>query len=295
MASSARTAAALLKRTVNSSSSQVSSVGLRGIATSQSVEQAAPSTPSSTANATSSVKTKPPNLKKFAIYRWNPDENKKPQVQTYSINTNECGPMVLDALIKIKNEVDTGLSFRRSCREGICGSCAMNMDGKNGLACLTKINADSAKETLITPLPHMFVVKDLVVDMTNFYSQYKSIEPWLKRKSPSKNPGKEVYQSKKDREKLDGMYECILCACCSTSCPSYWWNPEKYLGPAALLHAHRWIADSRDEYTKERLESIDDEFKLYRCHTIMNCANACPKGLNPGLQISKIKKLQATR
>ena len=177
------------------------------------------------------------DFKTFQIYRWNPDNPTKPQLQDYKINLRECGPMVLDALIKIKNEIDPSLTFRRSCREGICGSCAMNMDGCNGLACLTKINSGDA--TTITPLPHMFVIKDLVVDMTNFYNQYKSIEPWLKRKNPPPEPGKEIPQSKKDRAKLDGMYECILCACCSTSCPSYWWNPESYLGPAALLHANR--------------------------------------------------------
>ncbi|XP_022154158.1 succinate dehydrogenase [ubiquinone] iron-sulfur subunit 2, mitochondrial-like [Momordica charantia] len=230
------------------------------------------------------------NLKTFAIYRWNPDSPSKPELQEYKIDLKECGPMVLDALIKIKNEIDPSLTFRRSCREGICGSCAMNIDGCNGLACLTKI--PSGASSTITPLPHMFVIKDLVVDMTNFYNQYKSIEPWLKRKSAPSVPGKEILQSKKDRAKLDGMYECILCACCSTSCPSYWWNPESYLGPAALLHANRWISDSRDEYTKERLEAINDEFKLYRCHTILNCARACPKGLNPGKQIQNIKHLQ---
>lgn len=177
------------------------------------------------------------HLKTFAIYRWNPDSPSKPELQEYKIDLKECGPMVLDALIKIKNEIDPSLTFRRSCREGICGSCAMNIDGCNGLACLTKIS--SGDSSTITPLPHMFVIKDLVVDMTNFYNQYKSIEPWLKRKSEPPVPGKEILQSKKDRAKLDGMYECILCACCSTSCPSYWWNPESYLGPAALLHANR--------------------------------------------------------
>ncbi|XP_022928182.1 succinate dehydrogenase [ubiquinone] iron-sulfur subunit 2, mitochondrial-like [Cucurbita moschata] len=229
-------------------------------------------------------------LKTFAIYRWNPDSPSKPELEEYKIDLKECGPMVLDALIKIKNEIDPTLTFRRSCREGICGSCAMNIDGCNGLACLTKIPSDPS--STITPLPHMFVIKDLVVDMTNFYNQYKSIEPWLKRKSEPSVPGKEILQSKQDRAKLDGMYECILCACCSTSCPSYWWNPESYLGPAALLHANRWISDSRDEFTKERLEAINDEFKLYRCHTILNCARACPKGLNPGKQIQNIKRLQ---
>ncbi|KAL1812249.1 hypothetical protein ACET3Z_022314 [Daucus carota] len=232
-----------------------------------------------------------PTLKTFQIYRWSPENPSKPQLQDYKIDLSECGPMVLDALIKIKNELDPSLTFRRSCREGICGSCAMNIDGCNGLACLTKIS-DAKEASMITPLPHMFVIKDLVVDMTNFYNQYKSIEPWLKRKSENKT-GKEILQSKKDRAKLDGMYECILCACCSTSCPSYWWNPESYLGPAALLHANRWIMDSRDEYTSERLDAINDEFKLYRCHTILNCARACPKGLNPGKQISNIKKLEA--
>ncbi|CDP15766.1 unnamed protein product [Coffea canephora] len=232
------------------------------------------------------------SLKTFQIYRWNPDNPQKPELKDYHIDLKECGPMVLDALIKIKNEIDPSLTFRRSCREGICGSCAMNIDGCNGLACLTKIDSDGSSATTITPLPHMFVIKDLVVDMTNFYNQYKSIEPWLKRKSSPPTPGKEIPQSKNDRAKLDGMYECILCACCSTSCPSYWWNPESYLGPAALLHANRWIMDSRDEYTKERLDAVNDEFKLYRCHTILNCARACPKGLNPGKQIQNIKKLE---
>ncbi|XP_020088176.1 succinate dehydrogenase [ubiquinone] iron-sulfur subunit 1, mitochondrial-like [Ananas comosus] len=248
---------------------------------------------SSRSEPSPSSSSKPKRPKTFSIYRWNPDEpSSKPRLQSYEIDLSECGPMVLDALIKIKNEVDPSLTFRRSCREGICGSCAMNIDGDNGLACLTKIPQSSSDAATITPLPHMFVVKDLVVDMTNFYSQYKSVEPWLKRKDPPPVPGKEVPQSKADRAKLDGMYECILCACCSTSCPSYWWNPETYLGPAALLHAHRWIQDSRDQYTKERLEAINDEFKLYRCHTIKNCVHACPKGLNPAKQIESIKKLQ---
>ncbi|RRT54728.1 hypothetical protein B296_00047028, partial [Ensete ventricosum] len=189
-----------------------------------------------------SESAKPKRLKTFSIYRWNPDRPESPQMQEYEVDLNECGPMVLDALLKIKNEVDPSLTFRRSCREGICGSCAMNINGDNGLACLTKIPAaESAAAAMITPLPHMFVVKDLVVDMTNFYGQYKSVEPWLKRKDPPPGMGKEVPQSKKDRAKLDGMYECILCACCSASCPSYWWNPETYLGPSALVHAHRYV------------------------------------------------------
>ncbi|KAK8958649.1 hypothetical protein KSP40_PGU021727 [Platanthera guangdongensis] len=184
--------------------------------------------------------SKSKRMKTFSIYRWNSDYPEKPQLRNYELDLSECGPMVLDALIKIKNEMDPTLTFRRSCREGICGSCAMNIDGDNGLACLTKIQSADGAASTITPLPHMYVVKDLVVDMTNFYAQYKSVEPWLKRKDPPANPGKENLQSKNDRAKLDGMYECILCACCSTSCPSYWWNPETYLGPAALLHANRY-------------------------------------------------------
>mmetsp|Transcript_8522 Transcript_8522/g.21986 ORF Transcript_8522/g.21986 Transcript_8522/m.21986 type:complete len:226 (-) Transcript_8522:250-927(-) len=201
-----------------------------------------------------------------------------------------CGPMILDVLLKIKDEQDSSLSFRRSCREGICGSCAMNINGSNGLACLTRIEKEGEDATNIAPLPHMFVVKDLVVDMANFYAQYKSIKPWLQSDGAAKVDGKEVYQSKEDRNKLDGLYECILCACCSTSCPSYWWNSDSYLGPAVLLQAYRWIIDSRDQATDERIKQLDDAFKLYRCKTIMNCAKVCPKGLNPGKAIAKIKK-----
>jgi succinate dehydrogenase (ubiquinone) iron-sulfur subunit len=220
------------------------------------------------------------------IDRWDPESGKKPTLQEYKVNLGECGPMVLDALIKIKNEQDSTLTFRRSCREGICGSCSMNIDGVNTLACLCYI--DATKETKIYPLPHMYIVKDLVPDMQNFYDQYKSIDPWLKRKTPSKD-GKENLQTMEDRKKLDGMYECILCACCSTACPSYWWNTDKYLGPAVLQQAFRWIDDSRDEATAERLKQLDDTFKLFRCHTIMNCSKTCPKHLNPGKAIAKIK------
>lgn len=233
--------------------------------------------------------TKAPNIKHFKIYRWNPDKKGKPYMATYPVDMNECGPMVLDALIKIKNEQDPTLTFRRSCREGICGSCAMNIDGSNTLACLCHIpKSDDAVK--INPLPHMYVIKDLVPDMSNFYAQYKSIKPWLQRKQPHDLNKGENLQSKEDRKKLDGMYECILCACCSTSCPSYWWNADKYLGPAVLMQAYRWIADSRDEFTDERLDAVNDPFKLYRCHTIMNCTKTCPKGLNPGKAIGKIKK-----
>lgn len=222
------------------------------------------------------------SLKLLSIYRFN---GAKPYLSNYSIDTKKTGPMVLDALNKIKNEQDSTLTFRRSCREGICGSCTMNINGTNTLACLTPI--DKYDKIKIYPLPHMQVIKDLVVDMTNFYDQYKSIQPWLQT---SKNPERENLQSKEDRRKLDGMYECILCACCSTSCPSYWWNSDKYLGPAVLMQAYRWISDSRDENKKMRLENLNDDFKLYRCHTILNCTRTCPKGLNPGKAIAEIKK-----
>ncbi|MEN2494995.1 MAG: Succinate dehydrogenase iron-sulfur subunit [Hyphomicrobiaceae bacterium hypho_1] len=230
--------------------------------------------------------------KKFQIYRWNPDDGKNPSLDTYWVNQDDCGPMVLDALIKIKGNIDTSLTFRRSCREGICGSCAMNIGGKNNLACLQAID-DIKGDVTIYPLPHMKVVKDLVPDMTNFYAQHRSIEPWLKTSSPM--PPTEWRQSREDREDLDGLYECILCACCSTSCPSYWWNSDRYLGPAVLLQAYRWINDSRDEATGERLDDLEDPFRLYRCHTIMNCAKACPKGLNPAKAIAELKKLMVER
>jgi len=230
------------------------------------------------------------NVVNFKIYRWNPDDNKDPTLENFEVDMNECGPMVLDALIKIKNEQDSSLTFRRSCREGICGSCAMNINGKNTLACLSRIETTSGKPTTIYPLPHMSIIKDLVPDMTTFYAQYKSIQPWLQPKGAAKKENAEYLQTREDRKKLDGMYECILCACCSTSCPSYWWNGDKYLGPAVLMQAYRWIADSRDGATQERLDNVDDAFKLYRCHTIMNCTNTCPKHLNPGRAIGKIKK-----
>ncbi len=231
--------------------------------------------------------------KTFAIYRWNPDSGEKPSIDKYTIDLNKCGPMVLDAIIYIKNEIDSTLTFRRSCREGICGSCAMNIDGTNTLAC-TKSIQSVKKAVKIYPLPHMKVTKDLVPDLTQFYSQYASIKPWLKSDPPA-NPKKERLQSKDERKKLDGLYECILCACCSTSCPSYWWNSDKYLGPAALLQSYRWLADSRDESKKERLDSLEDPFKLYRCHTIMNCAKTCPKGLNPAKAIAEIKMMMASK
>ncbi|KAL3861602.1 hypothetical protein ACJMK2_007627 [Sinanodonta woodiana] len=240
--------------------------------------------------------SKQPLIKKFAIYRWDPEKKgDKPKLQTYEVDLNACGPMVLDALIKIKNEIDPTLTFRRSCREGICGSCAMNVAGGNTLACLCKIDTNTSKTTKIYPLPHMYVVKDLVPDMNNFYAQYRAIEPYLKKKNMTEaDIGKKQYlQNMQDRAKLDGLYECILCACCSTSCPSYWWNSDKYLGPAVLMQAYRWMIDSRDDFTKERLALMEDRFTVYRCHTIMNCTKACPKGLNPGKAIGEIKKMLA--
>ena len=231
--------------------------------------------------------------KTFKIYRYDPDSGQNPRYDTFEVDLDACGPMVLDALFKIKNEIDPTLTFRRSCREGICGSCSMNLNGKNGLACTTAIE-DLKGDIRITPLPHMDVIKDLVPDFSHFYAQYASIRPWLQTVSTTPS-GKERLQSPQQREKLDGLYECILCACCSTACPSYWWNSDKFLGPAILLQAYRWLADSRDEMTGERLDDLEDPFRLYRCHTIMNCANVCPKGLNPAKAIAEIKKMQAER
>ncbi len=226
------------------------------------------------------------------IYRMNPDDKENPRLDSYEIDADACGPMVLDALIKIKNEIDPTLTFRRSCREGICGSCAMNINGQNTLAC-TKGMDDMRGTITIYPLPHMPVIKDLVPDLSLLYAQYASIEPWLKTTTPQ--PQNEWRQSREDRAELDGLYECILCACCSTSCPSYWWNSEKYLGPAVLLQAYRWLADSRDEATGDRLDDLEDPFRLYRCHTIMNCAKACPKGLSPAKAIGEIKSMMVRR
>ena len=230
----------------------------------------------------------------FKVYRWNPDDGRNPSTDTYEVDLDKCGPMVLDALIKIKNEIDPTLTFRRSCREGICGSCAMNIDGTNTLACTRAIEDCKKDEVPIYPLPHMEVVKDLVPDLTHFYAQYASIQPWIRTQSAAP-PDRERLQSKEDRAKLDGLYECILCACCTTSCPSYWWNGDRYLGPAVLLQAYRCIIDSRDEDTGARLDDLEDPFKLYRCHTIMNCARTCPKGLNPAKAIGEIKRLMLAR
>eukprot|EP00536_Pseudo-nitzschia_multiseries_P011284 jgi/Psemu1/320049/estExt_fgenesh1_pm.C_3750005 len=261
----------------------------------------------SNSNSNSNNEAAPQRIKYFKVYRWDPEqENQKPYLSTYPVDLNDCGPMVLDALLKIKNEQDPSLTFRRSCREGICGSCAMNIRGTNTLACLAYIDDNVKEATKIYPLPHMYVLKDLVPDMGNFYEQYRSIQPWLQTSdedTPRASPGAdgntklqgEFLQSREDRAKLDGMYECILCACCSTSCPSYWWNADRYLGPAVLMQAYRWIEDSRDTATKQRLDELDDAFKLYRCHTIMNCTKVCPKHLNPGKAIAQIKKRMATK
>jgi succinate dehydrogenase / fumarate reductase iron-sulfur subunit len=229
----------------------------------------------------------------FEVYRWDPDGEGNPRMDRFDIDLDDCGPMVLDAIIKIKNEIDPTLTFRRSCREGICGSCSMNINGVNTLAC-TKPIADYSGPIKVYPLPHLPVVKDLVPDMTHFYTQYASIRPWL-RNSNEPPAATERLQGHAERQKLDGLYECILCACCSTSCPSYWWNGDRYLGPATLLQAYRWLADSRDDATDERLDQLDDAFKLYRCHTILNCTAACPKGLNPALAIAEIKKMLLLR
>ncbi len=225
--------------------------------------------------------------RQFRIYRWDPEGDDNPRIDTYWIDEDDCGPMVLDALIKIKNEIDPTLTFRRSCREGICGSCAMNIDGGNSLACIKGIS-EVKGAVKIYPLPHMSVIKDLVPDLTHFYAQHASVMPWLETRSNT--PQDEWRQSADDRRHLDGLYECVMCACCSASCPSYWWNSDRYLGPAALLHAYRWLADSRDETAGERLDDLEDPFRLYRCHTILNCADTCPKGLNPAKAIAEIKK-----
>jgi succinate dehydrogenase / fumarate reductase, iron-sulfur subunit len=232
-------------------------------------------------------------VKSFKVYRYDPEAGENPHYDTFEVDLDTCGPMVLDALIKMKNEQDSSLTFRRSCREGICGSCAMNINGKNGLACTTHLE-ECTGDVQLTPLPHMEVVKDLVPDLTHFYAQYASIQPWLQTQTPAP-AGKERLQSPEERTKLDGLYECILCACCSTSCPSYWWNGDKFLGPAILLQAYRWLADSRDEATGERLDALEDPFRLYRCHTIMNCANVCPKGLSPAKAIAETKKMMVER
>ena len=233
-------------------------------------------------------------VRTFRVYRYDPAGGDNPRIDSYELDMAKCGPMVLDALLKIKNEVDATLSLRRSCREGICGSCAMNINGVNTLACTLACADLGSGEVRIYPLPHLPVVKDLVADLGNFYAQYAAVKPWLQTRTPV-SPDRERLQSKEDQEKIDRPSACILCACCSTSCPSYWWNGDRYLGPAALLAAYRWIVDSRDEATGERLDALNDPFRLYRCHTIMNCTEACPKDLNPARAIADIKRLMLER
>jgi succinate dehydrogenase / fumarate reductase iron-sulfur subunit len=229
---------------------------------------------------------------KFEIYRYDPDKDERPYMQKLEVELLPTDKMLLDAIVRIKNDVDDSLAIRRSCREGVCGSDAMNINGKNGLACTTNL-LDLKEPIVLKPLPGLPVVRDLIVDMTHFFNQYHSVKPFLINDQPP--PERERLQTPEAREELDGLYECILCACCSTSCPSFWWNPDKFVGPAGLLQAYRFIADSRDEATGERLDNLEDPYRLFRCHTIMNCTDVCPKGLNPSLAIGKIKELLVRR
>ena len=228
---------------------------------------------------------------RFSIYRYNPDADAKPYMKDYDIALEPTDRMLLDALVRIKSEDDT-FSFRRSCREGVCGSDAMSINGKNGLACITKL-VDLKGTVVIRPLPGLPVIRDLIVDMSQFFKQYHSVKPYVVNNDPP--PEKERLQSPEDREELNGLYECILCACCSTACPSFWWNPDKFVGPAGLLQAYRFIADTRDQATNERLDNLEDPYRLFRCHSIMNCVDVCPKGLHPTRAISKIKDLLVKR
>jgi len=233
-----------------------------------------------------------PRTLKFQIYRYDPDRDAKPYMQDLTVQLQDSDKMLLDALQRIKADVDDSLALRRSCREGVCGSDAMNINGKNGLACTTNLN-ELTEPIVLRPLPGLPVIRDLIVDMSNFFKQYHSIQPYLINDSIP--PEKERLQMPAEREELDGLYECILCACCSTSCPSYWWNPDKFVGPAGLLQAYRFIADSRDEATGARLDNLEDPYRLFRCHSIMNCVDVCPKGLNPNRAIGKIKELMLRR
>ena len=231
-------------------------------------------------------------VKTFEIYRYDPDSGNTPRLDSFEVDLDDCGPMVLDVLIWIKNKVDSTLTFRRSCREGVCGSCAMNIDGSNWLAC-TRFVSETGPRPTIYPLNNMRIIKDLVPDLTHVLAQYNLIEPWLKSKTPP--PQSERLQSPEERRELDGSWECILCFCCTSGCPSHWWNADRFLGPAVLLQAWRWLVDSRDEASGDRLDNLEDPFRLYRCHTILNCTRTCPKGLNPGKAIAGIKKLMIER
>jgi succinate dehydrogenase / fumarate reductase iron-sulfur subunit len=228
---------------------------------------------------------------KISIYRYDPDKDEKPYMKDYDVTLQLADNMLLDALVRVK-EMDDSFAFRRSCREGVCGSDAMNINGKNGLACVTKI-ADLKEPVMLRPLPGLPVIRDLIVDMTQFFKQYHSIKPYvINHDAP---PERERLQSPAEREELDGLYECILCACCSTACPSFWWNPDKFVGPAGLLQAYRFIADTRDQETAERLDNLEDPYRLFRCHSIMNCVDVCPKNLNPTKAIGKIKEMMVKR
>jgi succinate dehydrogenase / fumarate reductase iron-sulfur subunit len=228
---------------------------------------------------------------KFKIYRYNPETDEQPYMRNYELDIEAGDMMLLDALLLIR-EQDDSLSLRKSCREGVCGSDAMNINGRNGLACITQLS--SLKQPIeLRPLPGLPVIRDLIVDMTQFFKQYHSIKPYLVNNDPP--PETERLQSPAQRAELDGLYECILCACCTTACPSFWWNPDKFVGPAGLLQAYRFIVDSRDQATSERLDNLEDPYRLFRCHTIMNCVDVCPKGLNPTAAIGKIKSLMVKR
>ena len=249
-------------------------------------------TSSIAAEAPSTVAAPGSRTVQFEIYRYDPDKDSKPYMQKLQVTLQPSDRMLLDALIRIKSEVDDSLSLRRSCREGVCGSDAMNINGKNGLACVTNVR-DLKEPIVLRPLPGLPVIRDLIVDMSQFFKQYESIRPYLINDTPP--PEKERLQLPSEREELNGLYECILCACCSTACPSFWWNPDKFVGPAGLLQAYRFIADSRDQATNERLDNLNDPYRLFRCHTIMNCIDVCPKNLNPTLAIGKIKELLVRR
>ncbi len=228
---------------------------------------------------------------KISIYRYDPDQDAAPYMKDYDVALEPSDRMLLDALVRVK-AIDDSFAFRRSCREGVCGSDAMNINGKNGLACLTNVSELGA-HAVLRPLPGLPVIRDLIVDMTQFFKQYHSIKPYVVNHDPA--PEKERLQSPEEREELNGLYECILCASCSTACPSFWWNPDKFVGPAGLLQAYRFLADTRDQATSERLDNLEDPYRLFRCHSIMNCVDVCPKGLNPTLAIGKIKELMVRR
>lgn len=230
----------------------------------------------------------------LSIYRYNPEVDEKPYMQDFELSMpSQADPMVLTLLEKLKAEQDPGLTYRRSCREGVCGSDGMNINGTNGLACITLLSELKTNKIVIRPLPGFPVIRDLAVDMSQFYKQYEKVEPWLQNNDPA--PARERLQSPEERAQLDGLYECILCACCSSSCPSYWWNPEKFVGPAGLLQARRFLADSRDQATFHRLDKLQDPFSVFRCRTIMNCTTVCPKGLNPTQAIASIRKQMLTK